>query len=118
MIQMDEPIDLSWITGKELIQVCIGSYQVILRFTYQLIITIECPYSMSMEEAIVEASGDDPETSKNLVCLLEHSINSCHQHENGEFVLDFSNGYSLKLIPETTGAESFSIKDGEYEILA
>lgn len=117
MIQIDGMMDLSWIIDKELIQICVGLYQVILRFTHQLSITVECPYFINMGDIIVEASGDNPETSKNLVCLLGHSINSCYQHENGEFVLDFSNGYSLKLVPEITGAESFSIKDGEFEIL-
>ncbi len=114
---MGEAIDLNWIIGKELLQVCIGLYQVILRFTHQLSITIECQYSLSTQEAVVEASGDNPEISKDLVCLLGCSIYSCHQHENGEFVLDFSNGYSLKLLPETTGTESFSITDEKFEIL-
>lgn len=111
------PKDLDTIKGKEVIQVCIGSYQVILNFTQSLTLTIEGGYSLENKNfAELRFAGDMPDRTKELVCLLGASIVRAARLLDECVIIDFSNGYKLKLFSEPTGMESFSIRSSDFEV--
>jgi hypothetical protein len=118
MYKLDSSTNLSPLIGKELIQVCIGLYQVILRFTGELSITIQCLYFFSKEGDTFEGSGEDPSTSKNLVCLLGHSIESAEIQGDNKLIINFSNSCCLALVNDSEVYESFIVTDGIFEIIA
>ncbi|MBD2303100.1 hypothetical protein [Nostoc sp. FACHB-190] len=103
--------------NKELIQVCVGLFQVILKFTDELNVSIENTYYIDYGSGSVEASGDNINDSKNLLVLLGKSIFSAENVEEDQHILiTFSDNYSLKLIPDKLGGESYSITYKEKEI--
>jgi hypothetical protein len=118
MYKLDSSTDLSPLIGKELIQVCIGLHQVILRFIGELSITIQCLYFFSKEGDTLEGSGEDPSISKNLVFLLGHSIESAQIQGDNKMTINFSNSSCLTLVNDSEVYESFIVTDGRFEIIA
>jgi hypothetical protein len=118
MYKLDSSTNLSPLIGKELIQVCIGLYQVILRFTEELSITVQCLYYFNREGETFEGSGEDPSISKNLVFLLGNSIESAQIQEDNKLIINFSNNCRLTLVDDSESYESFIITNGTFEIIA
>jgi len=116
MYGLDESEDLSFMLGKELQQVAVGQYQVILHFTDDLGIYIGsgCRWINTDQES-VEMSGDSPELTKNLVFLLGQKIEKTENLGEGTLQLTFSEGSQLLLFDDLENYESYQIwwKDGE-----
>ncbi len=77
MYGLDESVDLSFMVGKELDQVCVGLYQVILNFSDRLTILIESNCELQTTDgANVDITYDKPNSTTTLVRLLGKKTNS------------------------------------------
>ena len=118
MYKLNSSEHLNYLVGKELIQVCVGLYQVILRFTDELSISIECLYKITNEEdGSIDASGDNPHATINFVDFLGYSIESIHLKSDHELAINFSNNWSLILIADHENTESFVITGKTFQIV-
>jgi Family of unknown function (DUF6188) len=117
MYKIDASIDFSSLLGIELTQICIA-YQVILRFTDNFTIEIICSFKLSQNEhTLFIGNGEDPTTSKNLVCLLDESIKSIEVVGEHELLIYFSNQYCLTLSDSSEYYESFVITGKEFQLI-
>jgi Family of unknown function (DUF6188) len=117
MYKIDILTNFSSLVGKELIQVCIA-HQVVLRFTDNLTINIHCPFKLSKSKNILfTGNGEDPTVSKDLICLLDETIESVEIAGEYELVIHFSNQYGLTLIDNSDFYESFVISGKEFELI-
>jgi len=118
MYNPDKSVDFHFLVGKELLQLCIGIYQLILNFTDNIAITAECIiYLRRMDDSIIKISSDDPELSKNLTCLLGSTVESVATEHSGELTLIFSQGYRLTIIDSNEDRESFMITTPDQEVI-
>jgi len=108
---------LAFLIGKEICQICIGSYDVQFHWgdggisvCHKFIYT---PAESSSE--IVWTEGD-PKAATSTVRLLKSSITSFAISERQTLLLLFSNGDQLEIF-EDEKYESFSIQDGKNPII-
>src|ERR1043166_1494475 len=110
MYGLDKSVDLKFLVGKELLQVCIGVYQVVLNFTAEISISIESSCRLVCEgERVFDLYANDPKSSKNLVCLLGLSIEDVLNEGRGEIRLFFSKINTLTLMDNNANTESYMI---------
>jgi hypothetical protein len=118
MYGIDKSISFNFLVGKELLQLCIGLYQLILNFTDQLVISAECVIRLKNPDgSVVEISCDSPELSGSLTCLLGRAIEAVQTEVNGELNLSFSGGFQLSIVDSNEDEESFTITMDEHEIV-
>jgi len=118
MYGLDRSISFQFLVGKELLQLCIGLYQLILNFTEHVVITAECIIRMTNTDgSVVELSSDKPELSKQLVCLLGSTVENVVFEDHGELTLVFSQGYKLTITDSNEDEESFTITTPDQEII-
>ena len=118
MYSLDKSVDFRFLVGKELLQLCIGLYQLILNFNDHVAITAECIiYLTKIDGSIIEISSDDPELSKNLTCLLGSTVESVATEHSGELTLIFHEGYRLTILDSNEDEESFTITTSGQEVI-
>ncbi len=91
--------DVSFLSGAELEQVCIGLYQVILNFDKGVSISLECKYQVNGK--VGDVIG--------LVQLLGHRILVPMNEGGGEIILQFTNGGVVIIHDSNLDAESYQI---------
>jgi hypothetical protein len=118
MYGIDKTISFNFLIGKELLQLCIGLYQLILNFTDQLIISAECNLRLEYPDgSVIEVSCDSPELAGRLTCLLGRTIETIKTDVNGELNLVFFGGFQLSIIDSNEDEESFIITMGNHEMV-
>jgi Family of unknown function (DUF6188) len=118
MYGLDKSEDLSFMIGKDLEQVAVGSYQVILNFRQDLSISIESSCQLiDKSETTTHMSSEDPEKTKNLVCLLGKQIIKANNLGKGSLELSFSGDYKLLLFDDSDNYESYNICSPENRII-
>jgi len=118
MYGLDKSEDFQFLIGKELLQLCIGHYQLILNFTEQLAITVECSLRLTDNKgSTAEIRSAAPDLSKNLDCLIGSTIESVNIKSKGELILKFSHGYTLAILDSNKDTESFTITMPNHEII-
>jgi hypothetical protein len=91
--------DLEFLAELELIQVCVGSNQVILRFENDTTILLECEYSLD----------DRRSNASDLLPLVGTRLSGATQGQHGEIVLTFSGGHALVFRDSNSNYESYQI---------
>lgn len=117
MYGLPKNIDLSHLLQRELLQVCIGFNDLILRFDERILITItgECSY-ITNDEVVTEIESYCQ--SANLFCrLLGNKILEVIAQESGNLSLKFSNRDILMLRNDSTQFESFVIESPSGNII-
>ena len=118
MYGLEKTVKLQFLIGKELLQLCIGLYQIILNFTDELVINIESTCKLiSPEHHSTVISCGTPRTCVELIGLLGTSITKVTNQGDGEVLIFFSNEYCLKLIDNNKDVESYSIAAVDNEII-
>lgn len=118
MYKVNKSMDFQFLVGKELLQLCIGLYQLIFNFTDHVVITTECAiYLAKTDNSTIKLLSDNPQQSKQLVCLLGSTIESVVIESRQELILVFSGGYKLTIIDSNENEESFTITTPEREVI-
>ena len=116
MYGLDKNKDLTFLEGKELIQICIGQHQVILRYTDDVYISIEGNFELlSQDESGYERTL--PELASSLVVLLGAKVSETEIGDNGALDLHFSNHEILRLYDSNDNSESYEIGSPNFTIV-
>lgn len=109
MYGLEKDIDLSFLNGREVIQIAIGIYQVIFAFDKDVSISVEGEFSYmrGQSEKVWKAGAPDDATST--VALLGLKVKSIEGHENGTLALTFVNGDRLTIPDSSKEYESYHI---------
>lgn len=109
---------LASLQGRELIQVCIGQYQVILNFTQELSLMMEGKYLLKEKNTEVkECTVSNIMLTKELVNLLGTSIVDIRLRASNNLIICFSDGCTLELISDQTGMESYYLRYQDFELV-
>jgi hypothetical protein len=118
MYGIDKKISYEFLIGKELLQLCIGRYQLIFNFSDQLVISTECCLSLKfLDGTLIEVSSDSPESAGKLTCLLGRTIENVNTDIDGVMTLLFAGGLEMSIIDSSKDEESFAITIKGQEIV-
>jgi Family of unknown function (DUF6188) len=111
MYGLTKEIDLSFLTGRELIQVAIGSFQVQFHFDEDVAVSVEAEfcYFDGQDQWIWQQEPSSPQIAARTVAMLGASITSFETNENGTLALTFSNGHRLTILDSFKEYESYDI---------
>ena len=111
--------DLSFLAGRELIQVAIGSFQVQFHFDEDVAISVEAEfrYFDGQREWAWRQEPGSPLVAVRTVAMLGASITSFESTENGTLALTFSNGHHLTMVDSCKEYESYDITRPGHTII-
>ena len=111
MYGLKREIDLSFLNGRELIQVAIGLCHISFRFDEDVAISVEGGFNYfdGQAEWIWKLEPGSPQIASRTVALLGATIESFVGHEDGTLRLDFSNGHRLTVLDNSKEYESYDI---------
>jgi hypothetical protein len=111
MYGLKKEIDLGFLTGRELIQLAIGVYQVQFGFDEDVTISVESEfrYFDGQAEWIWRPEPDSPSIAARAVALLGATIESFGSNIDGTLTLAFSNQHSLTILDSSKEYESYDI---------
>jgi hypothetical protein len=111
MYGLPKDIDLSFLNGREVIQVAIGVYQVQFGFDEDVIVYVHSQFNYfdGREEWIWKPEPGAAQIAARTVSLLSATIESFEAHEDGTLALKFSNGQRLIILDNSKDYESYDI---------
>jgi hypothetical protein len=111
MYGLKKEIDLSFLTGRELIQVAIGSFQVQFHFDEDVTVSVEAEfcYFDGHDEWIWQQEPSSPQIAARTLDMLGARVTSFETNENGTLALTFSNGHCLTIRDSFKEYESYDI---------
>ena len=111
MYGLKKEIDLSFLKGRELIQVAIGSFQVQFHFDEDVAVYVEAEfrYFDGQQEWTWKQEPNSAHVAAQTVAMLGASITSFESSENGTLALTFSNGHRLTIVDSFKEYESYDI---------
>lgn len=116
MYPLEKNIDLSFLIGRTLRQVCVESHQVLLNFDQDLTITVEEDCLLSIGADLKAISANNPMESKELALLLDQKIEQAKPVDEANLLLEFSGARHLTLLGASDKYECYSIIDWENHI--
>lgn len=118
MYGVDKSISFQFLVGKELLQLCIGLYQLLLNFNENIVISTECVLRLiNIDGSVTEIRSGVPSLSKHLTCLLGSTIENVVCEHDRELTLVFSNDYKLVILDSNEDEESFTITTPNQEVV-
>jgi hypothetical protein len=111
MYGLSKDIDLSFLSGREVIQVAIGVYQIIYGLDEDVKISVQSQltYFDGKSESVWKPEPGSAQIAARTVTLLGASIETFESHENGTLTLMFSNGHRLTILDSSKEYESYDI---------
>jgi hypothetical protein len=113
MYGLPDDIDLSFLEGATLLQVCLGENEVILRFDPDLSITIESTFRARTPARQGALFRDPRSAAAVLVELISDVITKAHGRTDGTLRLSFSRGGVLEIYDDSKQYESYQIQHGK-----
>ncbi|MCP3995502.1 MAG: hypothetical protein GY722_10615 [bacterium] len=110
---MPDDLNLSFLVGTTLLQVCIGANEVILKFDREVSITIESRFRVRDANGHAAVFEDAPSSAASLAKLLSNSIIDVLGHQDGTLRLSFVKGAILEIYDSSKGYESYQIHHGQ-----
>jgi hypothetical protein len=111
MYGLKKEVDLSFLAGRELVQVGIGSFQVQFHFDEDVAVSVEAEfrYFDGQQEWVWRQEPSSPQVAGRTVAILGASITKFESSENGTLSLTFSNGHRLTMVDSFKEYESYAI---------
>lgn len=111
MYGLKKEIDLNFLTGRELIQLSIGVYQVQFGFDEDVRISVESEfrYFDGQAEWIWRPEPGSSSVAARAVVLLGATIESIESKMDGTLTLAFSNQHRLAILDSSKEHESYDI---------
>jgi hypothetical protein len=111
MYGLDPKIDLSFLNGREVIQVAMGIFQIQFGFDEDVRISVEAEFKYfdGSNESVWKYGHDYIQVAAQAVALLSHKILRYEASENGTLQLFFSSGHTLTIPDTSKEFESYSI---------
>ena len=114
---LQKETDLAFFIEKELLQVCVGLYQVILNFSDEVDIKIESLFNHKNSNESLTKENILPGSAISLLRLLGCTVSESSNIGNGTLELKFSNGDLLHIFDSDTGYESYQINSPDSKII-
>jgi hypothetical protein len=108
MFGLERDVDLSFLRGRECIQVCVGLYQVILHLDESIHLSIE---------STCQLNGKVVKTYGRLCSLLGQEVVAVRQEGGGSLVMTFNKGDVLEITDDNPGTESYQISAPGVDII-
>ena len=118
MYGLPENIDLDFLKDKKLIQICISSHQIIMRFDEDTSISIESVIKLLNNNGESHIYCDASSINKDFLGLLGSSIVNVMCYATGTLILLFGNGSKVELTDDSIKYESYQIlRNGEIVLV-
>jgi hypothetical protein len=107
-------LDLSFLRGAEVVQVCLGVWQVQVHFEPPASLAVEGDWELTDAGGqVIDRSSDTVrERPFHLHLLLQHVVVAAEVSAPLSFALRFTGGLVLRVFVSGRGGESFSIQPG------
>jgi hypothetical protein len=105
---LDPGIDLSFLRGREVIQIAVGLFQVVFAFDEQVSISVESEFRFSSTDSCVWQPGA-PQAAAPTLRLLGVRVEEVRGQSDGTLDLIFSNGARLTILDSSKEFESYNI---------
>jgi len=110
MYGLNKDTDLSFLSEKELHQVCVGEVQIILKFDGDIELSLECTFEhVPKHGQVFLGDSSKPISSSSLMTLLGSSIKRVDNIGEGGIELFFSNGDKVRIYDSNNSTESYQI---------
>ena len=109
---MQEISELGEMRGN-IIQICIGLYQIILNVSDDISISIESNFSVIDAVGTKEVVNPPYHRSSAILMLLDKNLLGASFVESGNLVLTFSDGFKIEIEKGDQEYESFQISKGD-----
>ena len=113
MIETSENFDISLIKGKVLNQICIGLYQVVLRFDDDISISCESKIYIFDDKTTKKVVFPPNTSCVGILRLLGEKVVSVELNQNENLIITFPSKIVVEIEREIDGYESFQIWIGE-----
>jgi hypothetical protein len=107
---LPKDVNLRFLVGKELIQVAVGLYDIILNFDGQLSISVQTTLYHGKEGEPLVAYEVGPSSAGILMPLLGNSIKRFIANQDGTLSMIFSNGECVEIRDDNTHYECYQIE--------
>lgn len=118
LYRLPQDIDLSFLVGADLLQVCVGSNEVILNFSDDIRITM-------LSEFLIREPGGEQKSCREvgdgvlfLIGRLNEVITTAHRTNDGGLKIVFSSEAVLEISDQSDEFESFWINHRDKQIIA
>ena len=108
MYGIDKKLDLTFLIGKMLTQICVGQFQIILNFDNEVSISIEGTFEHISGEIVTKYLGIS-DVSQSLFNLIQQKIEVVNVLEDGTLRLTFTDSTMIKLHDSNPDTESYQI---------
>ncbi len=113
MYGLSPDLDLSFLEGIDLLQVCIGANEVILHFDANVSITIQSALRIRSTSGRDKIFEEPPSAAAELMEFLSDSPAEVAGSEDGTLRLIFSGGGLLEIYDSSRQYESYLIRHGD-----
>jgi hypothetical protein len=117
MYGLPKEIDLSFLVGRELLQVCFGRHDLNLNFDRNVHISVTSCIGYSGVQGDLCRQEDFAAASQFLTSLLSQTVLSVKGDDEGTLVLIFSGGPELFVYDNSKQYESYTIQHGEQIVV-
>jgi hypothetical protein len=117
MYGLPQDIDLSFFSGKELIQVAIGLFNVQLHFEGSVSVSVEHRIEHTSEESTLfwEQEVTPPVSTSSLLNLIGSNVTLASAVPDGTLTLQFSNGDTVRVFDQED--EAYTVHNGNQTFI-
>lgn len=112
MYGLPKDIDLNFFIGRTLVQVCVGSNDLILNFDGEVSVTVTSSVGCMGSSGKLTKYDDFREAAPEVLMLLDRAVVSAKGDEGGTLALEYDGGRHLQLYDDTKQYESYTIRNG------
>jgi Family of unknown function (DUF6188) len=109
-------MDLSFFLGQSVDQICFGSYQIQFNFSKGASLSAESRVILNTSSGAFEFNQPYKHAGE-LLTLLEAEIAKAETEQNGDLLLGFSSGCTLRILNDNGRYESYQIRNGQASIV-
>lgn len=118
MYRLSNNVDLSFLYGVELQQVCIGENEVILNFDRDIRITILSSFAVaSKRDTPITTYHEAAKGGSAILSLLHLCVSKAEATDTGGLLLEFNSGASVNIFDDSDQYESFWIANQNEQII-
>jgi hypothetical protein len=117
MYRLGKDVDLSFLQGAQLLQVCVGKNELILNFDRGVRITILSDFIVKVPAGNTMPYRDPARGAPSVLPLLHDWIEAARATDEGGLHLLFRSRSEMEILDTSTQYESFWISDGDRKLV-
>lgn len=117
MYGLPKDVDLTFFSGRTLLQACFGVHDLILNFDGDVSLTVTSSVGCMASDGGIQQYDDFRQVALAVLALLNQTILSAEGDEAGTLTLRFDGGGVLAVYDDSNEYESYTIKNGGQMIV-